>query len=109
MIHLCTLQTYDELLADTFELVDTSEPSKKFTKQGKAPFLAHNHHMQEWVPYVHAWILCCSDSFCLPATRLLQASFCPLSWDPQYIMTHIVTWSCRLEAARAGPCHSCHP
>ncbi|CAK0739616.1 hypothetical protein CVIRNUC_001181 [Coccomyxa viridis] len=26
-------QTYDELLADTFELVDTSEPSKKFTKQ----------------------------------------------------------------------------
>ena len=29
------LQTYDELLADNFELVDTSEPNKKYTKQGR--------------------------------------------------------------------------
>lgn len=29
------MQTYDELLADDFQLVDTSEPEKAFTKQGK--------------------------------------------------------------------------
>ena len=29
------MQTYDELLADDFQLVDTSEPEKVFTKQGK--------------------------------------------------------------------------
>ena len=29
------MQTYDELLADDFQLVDTSEPEKVFSKQGK--------------------------------------------------------------------------
>lgn len=30
------LQTYDELLADSFELVDTTEPNRTYTKQGRA-------------------------------------------------------------------------
>ena len=29
------MQTYDELLADSFQLVDTSEPNKSFSKQGR--------------------------------------------------------------------------
>ena len=30
------LQTYDELLSDSFELVDTSEPNRKYSKQGRS-------------------------------------------------------------------------
>jgi len=29
------MQTYDELLADSFQLMDTSEPNKSFSKQGR--------------------------------------------------------------------------
>ena len=36
-MHDVGLQTYDEVLADSFELVDTAEPNKKYTKQGRPP------------------------------------------------------------------------
>ena len=44
---LVPLQTYDELLADTFELVDTSEPSRNFTKQGTPPCLSQFQYVQD--------------------------------------------------------------
>ena len=55
--------------------MDTSERSKRFTKQGKPPFLAPYHYTLGWVLCMHTWILCCSDCLCLVVTRLLQAYF----------------------------------